>query len=284
MRPAERDALLMLLAVAAGSADAWSYFGLSHSFVANMTGNTVLIGVGIVRQNGDWRHPLISLCGYAAGVVAGAILTRRVKPESFWSRAVSWALLLEALLMALAEAGWALIRNTNPMAGTERNVLLGVVAFAIGIQSGAMLQMRIPGVVTTYITGTWTNLMSGVARLLSRGTKPATRQVKGMEERAADAGSGSFGILAFSNRRRGSSAVRSSRCGRVAGSCGADGGGLRAAMRCVDASNYDRKKGRDDRSIRPIPGDGSASRFEVEQSDFSSGSGCGPDCVCGAVR
>lgn len=183
MRPPERDALLMLLAVAAGSADAWSYFGLGHSFVANMTGNTVLIGVGIVRQNGDWRHPLISLCGYAAGVVAGTVLTRRVKPESFWSRAVSWALLLEALLMALAEAGWALIRNTNPLAGTEHNLLLGVVAFAIGIQSGAMLQMRIPGVVTTYITGTWTNLMSGLARLLPRGTKPATRQVKGMEER-----------------------------------------------------------------------------------------------------
>lgn len=173
----------MLLAVAAGSADAWSYFGLGHSFVANMTGNTVLIGVGIVRQNGDWRQPLIAVCGYAAGVVAGAVLTRRVKPERFWSRAVSWTLLLEALLMALAEAGWALIRKTNPLAGTERNLLLGVVAFAIGIQSGAMLQMRIPGVVTTYITGTWTNLMSGVARLLSRGAKPVTGEVKRMEER-----------------------------------------------------------------------------------------------------
>lgn len=31
-----------------------------------------------------------------------------------------------------------------------------------------MLQLRIPGVVTTYITGTWTNLTSGLTRFISR--------------------------------------------------------------------------------------------------------------------
>src|SRR5581483_12154540 len=109
MRSAERDALLLLLAMAAGSADAWSYFGIGHSFVANMTANTVLIGVSIVVRNGDWHRPLISLCGYAAGAVAGAILTRRINPERAWSRAVAHALLLEAMLLSVAEAGWALM-------------------------------------------------------------------------------------------------------------------------------------------------------------------------------
>lgn len=181
MQSAERDVLLMLLAVAAGSADAWSYFGIGHSFVANMTGNTVLIGVGIVRENGDWHHPLISLCGYAAGAVAGALLTRRVRPETIWPRAVSWTLLLEAALISVAEAGRALINHAGHFA--DPNLLLAAVAFAVGMQSGAMLQMKIPGVATTYITGTWTNLMSGVARLLSHSEKSARVGVRTLEER-----------------------------------------------------------------------------------------------------
>ena len=40
MRETERDVMLFLLAASAGSADGWSYFGLGHAFVANMTGNT----------------------------------------------------------------------------------------------------------------------------------------------------------------------------------------------------------------------------------------------------
>lgn len=175
MRSGERDALLMLLAMAAGSADAWSYFGIGHSFVANMTGNTVLIGVSLVREQGDLLHPLISLCGYALGVATGALLTRKVKPQMAWPRAVSRTLLLEAALLLLTEAG--LTRHLKP------NLLLVVLAFAIGMQSGALLQMKIPGVVTTYITGTWTNLMSGITRLFSHSAKPAEGGVRGLEER-----------------------------------------------------------------------------------------------------
>jgi uncharacterized membrane protein YoaK (UPF0700 family) len=36
-----RDVRLLVLAASAGSADAWSYFGLGRAFVANMTGNTI---------------------------------------------------------------------------------------------------------------------------------------------------------------------------------------------------------------------------------------------------
>jgi len=171
----------MLLAAAAGSADAWSYFGIGHSFVANMTGNTVLVGVALARKHGDWLHPLISLCGYATGVITGALLTRHVKPEDSWPRAVSRTLLLESALLSLGEAGRMWMTHAGHLA--HPNLLLGVVAFAIGMQSGTMLQMRIPGVVTTYITGTWTNLMSGVARLISSGERSRKSEVVRLEER-----------------------------------------------------------------------------------------------------
>ncbi|HXS75381.1 MAG TPA: YoaK family protein [Terracidiphilus sp.] len=183
MRPAERDLLLMLLAISAGSADAWSYFGLNHSFVANMTGNTVLIGVALAGRNGDFLHPLISLLCYAAGVIAGTALTRGVTPDRIWARTVSFTLLLEAVLIALVEIAWAMLPKSSGTAMFERDVMLGCLAIAIGLQSGAMLRLSIPGIVTTYITGTWTNLMSGASRLFAAETQVLKTGKKQFEER-----------------------------------------------------------------------------------------------------
>jgi len=56
-----RDVRLLVLAASAGSADAWSYFGLGHAFVANMTGNTVMLGLAVFQDHGDLLHPAISL-------------------------------------------------------------------------------------------------------------------------------------------------------------------------------------------------------------------------------
>ena len=55
MRVVERDVLLGVLAVSAGSADVWSYLGLGHAFVANMTGNTVFLGMSIFQREREIR-------------------------------------------------------------------------------------------------------------------------------------------------------------------------------------------------------------------------------------
>jgi uncharacterized membrane protein YoaK (UPF0700 family) len=196
MRPAERDLLLMILAASAGSSDGWSYFGLGHAFVANMTGNTVLAGMTVFRLNADLLHPALALACYCAGVAAAAFLTRRVREGSPWPRAVSWTLLAEALLIAGCEAAWvAFLRGSaghfHP-AQSALDPLLGVLAFAIGMQSGAMLQLKIPGIVTTYISGTWTSLMSGAVRFLTKKEHRPRRQNRAFEERLLMQG----GILA----------------------------------------------------------------------------------------
>jgi uncharacterized membrane protein YoaK (UPF0700 family) len=155
MHSAERDIRLLILSVSAGSADGWSYLGLGHAFVANMTGNTVLLGIAVFQKQGDLLHPAISLAGYAVGVLLGSLINARVKPGMLWTRTISWTLLLEALVLITAEAGWA----THAV---SLHLLLGIIALAIGLQSGAMVGLKIPGVVTTYITGTWTTLLSGL--------------------------------------------------------------------------------------------------------------------------
>jgi uncharacterized membrane protein YoaK (UPF0700 family) len=188
IRPAERDALLMLLAVSAGSADGWSFFGLGHAFVANMTGNTVLIGLAVFQSRGAMFHPLLSLASYAIGVVIAGFLTRNVAEGSIWSKTVSRTLLIEAILLAGAEAAWAALHGhglqvNGRAASPELNSILCVVAVAIGIQSGTMLRLKVPGIVTTYITGTWTTLLTGIVRLVTlEKRKPAGEKLQ-FEER-----------------------------------------------------------------------------------------------------
>lgn len=168
MRSVERNLRLLVLAASAGSADGWSYSGLGHAFVANMTGNTVLLGIAVFQNHGDLLHPAISLGCYATGAVFGSLLTGDISPGTVWSKAISWTLMLEALLLLGAEAGWIAI-HLHASHAPSLNLLLATVALAIGIQSGAMVQLKIPGIVTTYITGTWTTMLSGLVRLARHG-------------------------------------------------------------------------------------------------------------------
>ncbi len=166
MKDKERDILLLILAAASGSADGWSYFGIAHAFVANMTGNTVLLGISVFLAHGDMLHPVAAVGGYVAGTALGTLISRGVPEGVIWAQPISWALFLEALLLLAAEAAWvAMGCHPAPRAAT---LLLASVALAIGIQSGAMVQLRIPGVVTTYITGTWTTLTNGLTLLAAR--------------------------------------------------------------------------------------------------------------------
>ena len=163
MKTVERDSLLFILAITSGSADGWSYMGLGHVFVANMTGNTVLLGMAIFDEPHNILHPVISLAWYAGGVAIGSLLTHKVKEGSLWSRSVAGVLFLEALLMISAAVGWMRCgAKPNPR---MQVVLLSCVAAGIGLQSGAMLALKLPGIITTYITGTWTTLVSGVVRI-----------------------------------------------------------------------------------------------------------------------
>src|SRR5579875_2006780 len=103
MQPDQRDRLLMLLAITSGSADGWSYFGLGHAFVANMTGNTVLLGVSVFHLKNDFVPPLLALCGYISGTVIATLISRRVQAGSIWSRSTSAVLFLEGLLLVGVE-------------------------------------------------------------------------------------------------------------------------------------------------------------------------------------
>jgi uncharacterized membrane protein YoaK (UPF0700 family) len=152
------DVLLLALAAGAGIVDALSYLGLGKVFTANMTGNTVLLGVAVATgQGGDAARSGVALGGFCLGVAAGVALTRRGRP---WPHAVAPALWLEAAALALLLVLWAAVG-----VGSIRYGLIAAAGVAMGSQSAAVRASDVRGVNTTFMTGT---LMNAIARTILR--------------------------------------------------------------------------------------------------------------------
>ena len=157
--PRRERAVLIVLAIASGILDAVSYLGLGHVFTANMTGNTVLLGVAIAVRNGhDAARAATALGGYCIGVAVGTALLSRSRAR--WPAPAVGALGLATAALAAILAAWAAV-GVAPI----RYALIVVSAIAMGAQSAAVRVAHPSGVKTTYVTGTLTN---AVARLVMR--------------------------------------------------------------------------------------------------------------------
>lgn len=154
-----RKTWLLALALGAGAADAAAFLGIGQVFIANMTGNTVLLGVAIARGNGgDFLRAASALVGFGIGVSIGTILISRSEPQ--FPRLARKAFLLEAVALVVLLVCWAAIGVSNAKYG-----LIAVAGLAMGIQSAAVLAAHTGGVATTYVTGT---LTSAIARITNR--------------------------------------------------------------------------------------------------------------------
>jgi len=157
--------MLVMLSLAAGCVDAVGYLGLGQIFVANMTGNTVLLGLALGQAQGQAAlRALVALGGFIVGVAAGAAVVGPGRERSAWSPSVTAALALELVVLAAFAVGWFLA-DAEP-AGLAVYPLIALPSLAMGVQNAAVRRLGIPGVATTYITGTLTDLTEGaIARL-----------------------------------------------------------------------------------------------------------------------
>ena len=158
-----RDALVVALAVATGGMDAIGFIAMGGVFASVMTGNLVLLGVSVGHRSGSLAaHVGVALAGYIVGVVAGAIVAGRPdRGRSTWPARVTAALLVEMALIIGVTIGWELVGG-HPI-GDPQLLLLGMAALAMGIQSSAVRALADPGLSSTYMTATLTNLVSAVA-------------------------------------------------------------------------------------------------------------------------
>lgn len=151
---------LLLLTLTAGSADANSYFEL-QVFTANMTGNAVLLGIALGSGAGPTAvRSAFALVGFGLGASAGAVALRRPSPAEAWSVRAAIATSIEAAIL-LAALIVLRLEGIEPATGSTLAVVL-LVSVAMGLQSGIVLRLKVPGVTTTFLTGTLTSLMSGL--------------------------------------------------------------------------------------------------------------------------
>lgn len=154
--------LLPMLAWVSGGADAVSYLALGHVFIANMTGNTVLLGLALGASNASRAlGSVLAMLGFALGVALGVALLRRC-PWG-WSAKVNRVLLIEAGLLAGALATFAWVGAAPVPAGMAHG-LVGLLGLAMGLQSAAVRQIHLVGVQTTFITGTLTDWVAGLVK------------------------------------------------------------------------------------------------------------------------
>ena len=142
-----------LLTWTSGVLDALCYLR-AGVFTANMTGNTVIFGLALVGPDRSRvLNAVLAIFSFGVGVLIAAMaLVRRRNPEGHGPLKAGTSL---ELSFAVAFAGlWALFPESGPAWSVPAIVASG--ACALGIQSVAARQLRISGVVTTFITGTIT--------------------------------------------------------------------------------------------------------------------------------
>ena len=187
----ERDAMLVMLSLAAGCVDAVGYLGLGQIFVANMTGNTVLLGLAIGQTEGQTAlRAVVALVGFVVGVAAAAAIVGPGRARSPWPPGVTVALSLELVVLVAFAVGWSLT-GSEPAGGAVYPLIV-LPAAAMGVQSAAVRRLGIPGVATAYITGTLTDLTEGAIARLRPAVSAATPDERGEEspERAAPSARG----------------------------------------------------------------------------------------------
>jgi uncharacterized membrane protein YoaK (UPF0700 family) len=122
---------LLVLTLTTGVIDAACYLGLGRVFAANMTGNVVLLGFGVV------------------GGRMGAALPPK---ETHLSR----AMLTEVGFIGLATA-IALIFDITPDRFSG-DLIIGLLAFAMGMRNATVRRLKIADLTTTVLTMTLTGL------------------------------------------------------------------------------------------------------------------------------
>jgi uncharacterized membrane protein YoaK (UPF0700 family) len=160
--PTIRDLLLVGLAFSSGAVDAISYLALGKIFTAFMTGNVVFLGLRLGGTgNQNVLRVAISLTAFAVGVLLATKLVKASLGAGLWPRRVSIALGGAVLAQVAFLAGWV-ATSGRPSTGFG-HVLTGLSALAMGLQSGAVLSLGLPGVFTTAATGTVVDLVGDLA-------------------------------------------------------------------------------------------------------------------------
>jgi uncharacterized membrane protein YoaK (UPF0700 family) len=164
----QKVAIALCLTSIGGFVDAVGYIALFQIFTANMSGNSIHLGMYLADR--DWWGFLRPACAVAA-YVSAMVLTRvavQVAGRNGIRSIASLTLTAEAVLLLL-------FARATPAMHAGRIVdlhspgyfaLVALLAFAMGIQTATLTQIGTLTVYTTFVTGTLTKFAESFTRAL----------------------------------------------------------------------------------------------------------------------
>ena len=143
--------LLVAMTIVTGLVDSFSYLALGHVFVANMTGNVVLLGFALAGAHGfSSASSLVALGSFSLGSILGGRVGARLGDNR--GRQLSFAAGLQALFLAAGAVLAALSETPIPVG--YRYGLIAVLAVGMGIQNATARKLAVPELTTTVLTQT----------------------------------------------------------------------------------------------------------------------------------
>ena len=167
---------LILMSFASGCMDILSYQRLGQVFTSAMTGNAALLGLDLGQGNiPATSRNMAAFAGFLIGLALGAALLRGGQDKPGWSRATTRALLAEEVLLVAFAVFWHL--GAGPSSDGLLYGLIILSAAAMGVQSTVAHHVGVPGITTTYFSGTVTSIVVGTVGRRSPST--AAKQPSG---------------------------------------------------------------------------------------------------------
>jgi uncharacterized membrane protein YoaK (UPF0700 family) len=226
-----KTGVAVALTLVAGYVDAIGWLTLDRVFIAQMSGNLMLLAVHIVaNESGRVSLQADAIIAFFLGlVVTGSVIEIGMRRR--WRRIFVAALIVEfGLLLAFALSGGALL----PADGQEREnaawptyALIAVAAFAMGAQNTSLRMAGILSVYTTHMTGTLTSFSEEVIVCLFSLLQPRRRRGRGgfaagsLQEKHP---------TAFKNIGQSAALLAAFLAGAVAGAAGLKTAGIGIAM------------------------------------------------------
>jgi uncharacterized membrane protein YoaK (UPF0700 family) len=172
-----------------GMLDAVCYLGLGQVFAEIMTGNLVYLVFSIGTLGTHGNNPalpyVIALAAFGVGALGGG---RLVRVSGWWGDhrvgfVVEWLALLGAVIATLV---------VHPQYhGNARFVVIGILAFGMGIQNAEVRRWGVPNLATNVMTLTLTALIAD-STLAGGNSNHAGRRAASLGIFAISAGFGAF--------------------------------------------------------------------------------------------
>ena len=166
--------LLVGMTFVTGLVDGFSYLVLGHVFVANMTGNVVLLGFALAGAPGfSITASLNAIASFVIGAVIGGQLGSRFAAHR--ARLLRTAAIVQGAFLAVSVILAAL--SDAPVSGGWRYGLILSLAVAMGIQNATARKLAVADLTTTVLTLTITGIAADSTILGGKGSKAGRRLV-----------------------------------------------------------------------------------------------------------